>query len=232
MMGALARHAEVSGRRTWPCLAVAALGLCLLVMAGCSSGSKASTSAGSGADVGDIGAGLATEPGVSGLRAAARAYAQAWLTGTASEIEGLRANAPCGPNGAPISANTPTLNSSTLAGLRSQITRAVGRPLAEVHITSVDTRAVTATRGEAEAIYDLPESAAGNDNWLEYRYVDGRWRVDDCKLTIGGSGAHSSGGSSAPKAPSASSQSATSRGSSAPEVRALFLAAGSVPGQP
>jgi hypothetical protein len=197
------RHTGSSRRRPRPAIAATALAICLLAAAGCGSASKASTSPGSAARSGGTAPALSTEPGVAGLQAAARAYAQAWLTGTAGEIEHLRAGAPCGPDGAPNSANPPTLTESQLSGLRSIITRMVGRPLDQVHITSIETRDVTTTRGEAEAVYDLPESATGNDNWLEYRYADGRWRVDGCKLTIGGSSEQASG--SAPASASRSS---------------------------
>jgi hypothetical protein len=100
----------------------------------------------------------------------------------------------------------------------------VGRPLDQVHITSVKTRKVTATRGEAEAVYDLPESATGNDNWLEYRYADGRWRVDDCNLTIGGSSSQASGGTTA-SASNTSASAGSSPASSGPSSPAASSSA-------
>jgi hypothetical protein len=73
--------------------------------------------------------------------------------------------------------------------------RHFGRSLDKVRIRGVRIRNVTSTTGEAEVVYDLPESKVGNDNWVLYRLHDGRLKVANCNAPIGG---ESSGAASPP----------------------------------
>jgi hypothetical protein len=61
-------------------------------------------------------------------------------------------------------------------------------------INGVSTRNVTGKTGEAEVRYDLPVAVTGNDNWVTYELVGGKWKVQDCHGPFGGS---SSSGSAA-----------------------------------
>jgi hypothetical protein len=118
---------------------------------------------------------------VATLRAALRAWVKAFLTGSPSDIHSLQ-----GPE---CRSHTATTASTAfldqyLRVLRASMRHQLGRPLDQVHITSVDVRNVTARRGEARANYGLPESVVGNDNWVEFTRHGGKWKVSDCKAPI------------------------------------------------
>lgn len=53
-------------------------------------------------------------------------------------------------------------------------------------VRGVEVRDVTATRGSAQVLDDLPESKVGNDNWVEFRLHRGAWKVSNCQAPIGG----------------------------------------------
>ena len=52
---------------------------------------------------------------------------------------------------------------------------------------------LAACAGTTEVRYDLPRSVTGNDNWVEYERVDGRWKVADCHAPVGGESTSSYG---------------------------------------
>ena len=59
-------------------------------------------------------------------------------------------------------------------------------------IAGVSVRNVTAKTGEAEVRYDLPVAVTGNDDWVTYGLIDGKWKVQDCRAPIGGDSGFSS----------------------------------------
>jgi hypothetical protein len=117
------------------------------------------------------------------VRAAARAWAKAFLTGSVGDIRRMQ-GPECTPSTAP---KYPAgFLEKYLRAERVALARHLGRPLNRVRIRSVRVRNVTTTSGEAEVVYDLPEDKVGNDNWVTYRLHDGRLRVADCNAPIGG----------------------------------------------
>jgi len=117
------------------------------------------------------------------LRAAAVAWAKAFFTPTPAEIYEMSPQ--CRPHA------TTTLSQRDLAKYREDIRREFGvNPIARIR--GVLTRNVTASSGEAEVQYDLPESLTGNDNWVPYERSGGRWKVADCIGPIGGNSSSTS----------------------------------------
>jgi hypothetical protein len=111
------------------------------------------------------------------LRSAATAWANAFLTGTPKEIARLQGSA-CRPEVG--------VSAGSLRRSRAAMRRQFGRPLDAIAIRGVRLRNVTGTSGEAEVLYDLRRSVAGNDNWVAYEVDNGRWKVADCHAPIGG----------------------------------------------
>ncbi len=132
--------------------------------------------------------GLPTATGTAGLRAAARAWSSAFLTGTVANIRSME-GVPC--------LSTPTVSPAVLQGylaaMRAEMERHLGVPLASIRIDAVHVRHVTATTGDAEVIYALPPSVVGNDNWVTYGYQDGQWKVTNCDAPIGGESTSTAG---------------------------------------
>jgi hypothetical protein len=127
------------------------------------------------------GASSPTAKGTPGLKAAARAWSRAFLTGTVANIRSMEgASCLSGPSVAP------TVAEGYLRAERTAMERELGVPLASIRIKGVEVRDVTATTGDAEVHYALPASVVGNDNWVSYGYQDGRWKVTDCHAPIGG----------------------------------------------
>jgi hypothetical protein len=124
---------------------------------------------------------LPTETGTPGLRDAARAWSEAFLTGTVANIRSME-GASC--------LTTPTIAPAVMEAFlkadRAEMERYVGVPLASIRIKGVQVRDVTATTGDAEVQYDLPSSVVGNDNWVSYGYQDGQWKETNCQAPIGG----------------------------------------------
>jgi hypothetical protein len=120
----------------------------------------------------------------AGLRAAGLAWAKAYLTGTPEAIAALQ-GPECAGRGI-----TPANRSAAVAEvehLREGIKRFTGVSPNEIKIRGVRTRNVTATSGEAEVEYALPQAATGNDNWVTYELRQGQWKIADCGPPIGGS---------------------------------------------
>jgi hypothetical protein len=136
-----------------------------------------------------------TAPGASPaatLRTAALAWAHAFLTGTVMEQQSYL-QGPCltgeKPTQSKIAAATARLNQE-----RDRIQRTLGISTATIQskIDGVSTRNVTAKTGEAEVRYDLPVAATGNDNWVTYELVGGKWKVQNCRSPLGGSSSSAS----------------------------------------
>lgn len=127
------------------------------------------------------------EKGMVGLRAAAVAWAHAVFTGTVADIKGLEGSQ-C--RGGPR--YSPTVLNEYLEGMRSELQHTLRTPLRLIRITGVRTRNVTATEGDAEVLYALPAAVVGNDNWVSYRYQQGKWKVSSCHYPIGGESVSSS----------------------------------------
>jgi hypothetical protein len=147
------------------------LALLLVLCAACGSDSTGSSAPAS-----------SRNPGTAGLRAAARAWSDAFLTGTVADIRNME--------GASCQSGTPTLNPTLLEGylrgMRAEMERHVGVPLGSIRSTGVLVRNVTAITGEAEVEYALPPSVVGNDNWVTYQYQRGQWKETNCHAPIGG----------------------------------------------
>jgi len=147
------------------------VGSLALLGAACGAGSTSQAALGSPAD-----------PGTAGLRAAATAWSHAFLTGNVIDIRNLE-GAQC--------LSTPAVDAAMGAGLLAatrtlMMERHLDAPLASIRITGVQLRNVTATTGEAEVQYALPAGVAGSDNWVQYGYQDGQWKVTNCRPPIGG----------------------------------------------
>ena len=157
---------SVAGVRRW-----IAVGSLAVLCTACSTGSRSSIAPGS-----------PTDTGAAGLRAAAVAWSDAFLTGSVADIRGMQSPS-CLSGG--TTAN-PTLAKDYLRGIRAAIERHLGAPLSSIRITGVQVRNVTATTEDGEVQYDLPASVVGNDNWVSYGYQDGEWKVTNCHAPIGG----------------------------------------------
>jgi len=123
------------------------------------------------------------------LRTAALAWSKAFLTGTPEDIARMQS-----PE---CAANTSTTFSERFLTIYLQAERQVmrhhfGIDLSAIKIRGVLVRNVTASSGEAEVQYDLPESATGNYNWVTYELHAGQWKVADCHAPIGGSASSAS----------------------------------------
>lgn len=119
------------------------------------------------------------------LKGAARALANAYLTGTPDAIADLQ-----GPQCTTDTPRTPEnrrLATAYLQRMRAALEKRIGVAPGAIKIRGVQVRNVTATSGEAEVEYDLPQSAAvGNYNWVTYELHAGKWKVADCHAPIGG----------------------------------------------
>ena len=132
------------------------------------------------------------------LRAAALAWVHAFLTGTVPDIYDLQ-----GPDCRTEVKSTPSKIAAAtkeLQRLRDGIARRTNFDGAEIEsrISGVAVRNVSASRGEAEVRYQLPVVATGNDNWVTYELVEGKWKVQDCRAPFGGSSESSSSHSTTP----------------------------------
>ena len=126
--------------------------------------------------------GSPTETDAAGLRAAATAWSDAFLTGTAMDIRNME-----GAQCLPPSSSTSQGVESLLAGMRTAMERRIGTSLRSVRITGIRVRYVTTTTGDAEVQYALPASVVGNDNWVSYGYQAGQWKVTSCRAPFAGS---------------------------------------------
>ena len=116
-------------------------------------------------------------PATTNIDAAARAYADAFLRGSAAEINAV------------ISASCSPMTDAALASIRSTVETRNHIALSAVHIVSVEPRSVVGSRGQATVHTDLPAQVEGNDNWLTYAVEDGRFKVTDCgRLPLGNAG--------------------------------------------
>jgi hypothetical protein len=147
------------------------IGFLAVLCSACGAGSSSTAAPGS-----------PTETGADGLRAAATAWSDAFLTGTTMDIRNME-----GAQCLPTSSSTSGGMESLLAGMRTSMERRIGTSLRSVRITGVRVRNVTATTGNAEVKYALPASVVGNDNWVSYAYEAGQWKVTNCRAPFGGS---------------------------------------------
>jgi hypothetical protein len=117
----------------------------------------------------------------AGLRAAAIAWAKTFLTGSPEAMRRLQ-----GPEcRSSASRSIPkAVRTGYLRALRTSMRRQLGEPLDEIRISGVELRNVSARRGEAQVLYELPVSKVGNDNWVEFTLHHGQWKVSDCKAPI------------------------------------------------
>jgi hypothetical protein len=117
----------------------------------------------------------------AGLRAAAIAWAKTFLTGSPEATRRLQ-----GPEcRSSASRSIPkAVRTGYLRALRTSMRRQLGEPLDEIRISGIELRNVSARRGEAQVLYELPVSKVGNDNWVEFTLHHGQWKVSDCKAPI------------------------------------------------
>ena len=154
-------------------------------LAACSSSSAHST--------GNVG--TPRDPSAAGLRAAATAYAYAYLRGTPSDLLAVIDPAACATSPSQ-KAKLKALPRAALLGelakglnqFRSAFERLAAMKSDRVTVKHVIVRNVARGHGEAEALYGLPSRIQGNDNWNTYAYRGGSWRIAGCDSTypIGG----------------------------------------------
>ncbi|MGD9794089.1 MAG: hypothetical protein AB7V43_11460 [Acidimicrobiia bacterium] len=114
---------------------------------------------------------------VSGLENAAKEYVEAVLHGSVAEVNER------------LSESCDLMTEAKLAQWRAAVESGSGRSLRDIVITSVETRKVTATDGEAFVHVNLPNDVEGNDNWLGYVISAEGWKVTACsQLPLGGHG--------------------------------------------
>jgi hypothetical protein len=125
------------------------------------------------------------------VQEAARAWAKAYLTGTADDLRAMQ-----GPeclSGVPaLTAKNEALAAAQLRQMRADLEHNLGVSLASIKVTGVRVRNVTVTSGEAEVQYNFPTSVIGNDNWVTYELHGGSWKVADCDGPIGRNGSSGS----------------------------------------
>ena len=134
----------------------------------------------------------------AGLRAAALAWSQAFLTGSPSAILSME-GPECRPGGTTTTFDQKTVD-AYLKTEREAMRRHFGVALDEIKNHGVEVRNFTTAGGEARVRYDLPESVTGNDNWVEFAW-HGSWQVADCRAPIGGSSSSSSSSATTPATP-------------------------------
>jgi hypothetical protein len=130
---------------------------------------------------------LLTQQSEAGLRSAATAYANAFLTGSYRDLI-VVLDPTCAPNGAKLSSSQLAAGNATLQRFRLALKRQTGINPADIKIHGVAVRNYTGRAGQAEAEYALPAAFVGNDNWNRYAYSGGRWHIAGCDLIapIGG----------------------------------------------
>ena len=121
------------------------------------------------------------------IESEARAYTEAFLHGTVNDFTAaISTTCSVGPR-----------NNAALDQLRNLYQTRANISFKNVHITSIETRNVTATTGQAWVHVDVPPELEGNDNWVSYAVEGGRWKLADCgRLPFGYNG--SSGASTPP----------------------------------
>jgi hypothetical protein len=118
-----------------------------------------------------------TEPGVAGLKATAQAYAQAFLTGSFEDIEGLLSSE-CRA--------TDYMTAQELTPTRQYWERTFGFSFDRVKTTGVQFQDATSTTGQANVEYS--HAAARNNDTVAYVRDNGRWMVcGQCTTPIGSS---------------------------------------------
>ncbi len=128
------------------------------------------------------------EPSEDGIRAAAIAYANAFLTGSSTDVVAVL-DPGCIPTGMTISSAQIADFDAELERLREGLTARAGIEPAAIEIRGVVVRNFTGRAGEAEVQYSLPVEATGNDNWNSYALSEGHWHIAGCEIhwPIGGS---------------------------------------------
>jgi hypothetical protein len=133
-----------------------------------------------------------TEMTDAGLRSAATAYANAFLTGSYDDVIPMLDPA-CLPER--MSNQELALARRRWAGYQDALSKVAGVDLADIEIRRVEVRNGDGLAKEAQVEFSLAASVAGNDNWIRYAFLDGAWHLRGCvlKLPIGG---HSTGANS------------------------------------
>jgi hypothetical protein len=116
------------------------------------------------------------------LRTTSVAWAHALLVGSLDEIATILDSKCAWPD---ISTAADRKASELyLQHIRTVLRSEMQMDLKAVKIRSVALRNVTASSGEALVEYELPPSAVGIENWVNYRLNDGQWRVVACQLPV------------------------------------------------
>jgi hypothetical protein len=127
-----------------------------------------------------------TDPIADGLRSAATAYAQAFLTGSYDDVIPLLDPA-CRPDR--MSKPELDLARRQWTGFQDALSKTAGVDLADIEIIRVDVRRGDGLASEAQVVFALPAAIAGNDNWIRYALGAEGWHLSGCLFTvpIGGS---------------------------------------------
>ena len=140
------------------------------------------------------------DPTEAGLRAAAIAYATAFLTGTARDLIAI-GDPRCVPMHGPAFAAGLARANGDLRRFRFDVRQHTGTDARHIQIQSVDVRHYHTTAGQAETQYGLPIAIEGNDNWNSFTYSAGQWHLAGCNVNLP-MGGQSPSAAAAPTAPS------------------------------
>jgi hypothetical protein len=116
------------------------------------------------------------------VRQAARAWSDAYLTGTIDDIVALQ-----GPKcltGEPLNDENRERAEADLEQLRNALQDALDVSPDDIELRDVAVRNVTETSGQASVQYNLTSPSLSSDNWVTYELADGSWKVSDCMPPI------------------------------------------------
>lgn len=121
------------------------------------------------------------QPTEAGLKAAATAYANAFLTGTYRDLVAVL-DPSCMPTDKAALSTRLGLGDAELHRFQQLVKQRTGIDAAKIEIRTVDLRNVHGKAGDAEAKYGLPAAVEGNDNWNSYAYSGSQWHIAGCDL--------------------------------------------------
>jgi hypothetical protein len=111
------------------------------------------------------------------LSQSAKGYADAFLHGSASEVNSYR-DPICGGS----------ITDELLKSFRASLTSVLGSDLAGLSVRDAEIRNQVADRGEARVTFSSSNPALG-DSWLQFRASGSKWIATECdRLPVGGSG--------------------------------------------
>jgi hypothetical protein len=134
-----------------------------------------------------------SDPTEAGLRAAATAFANAFLHGTLRDVFKV-----LDPTCVPKLRSRLALGNAELQGFRRLVKHYTGIDAADIKVRNVEVSNYDVRTGDAETHYGLPTAVEGNDNWNTYAFSHGRWHIAGCAIVLPMLGHGSSSGPDAP----------------------------------